>query len=63
MDDPREEFQRRHDAYQRNLVAAHVHHSKRHKRKQKHPLNVFYVIGGLIAVLLLLPLLLKISEM
>lgn len=60
--DPRIEFQKRHDEYQRAQLISHIHHSKRHKKKPKHPLNVFYIIGGFVALLLLLPMFLKLFE-
>lgn len=62
MDDVRVEFQRRHDEYQKQKLSAHIHHKKRNKPLRKHPLNLFYLIGGISALLLLLPLLFKIFE-
>jgi hypothetical protein len=61
--DVREEFQKRHDEYQKQRLASHIHSSRRNKRQKKHPLNLFYIIGGILAILLVLPLLLKISQM
>ncbi len=61
--DPRAEFQKRHDEYQKQKLSAHIHHKKRIKPLKKHPLNIFYVIGGIIALILVFPLLLRVLEM
>jgi len=61
--DPRTEFQKRHDEYQKQKLSSHIHHKKRNKPLKKHPFNIFYVIGGIIALILLAPILLRISQL